>query len=83
MTPVIALYIKELKKITVKLGMYYTGMDPYTQKSVYVAKAKEDKINQQRFFFWYKPQNRAWLTRSLNKMGRADLMPRLFKKPDK
>ncbi|MDD3743250.1 MAG: YgiQ family radical SAM protein, partial [Lentimicrobiaceae bacterium] len=48
--------------MTLATTMYYTGMDPYTQKSVYVAKAKEDKINQQRFFFWYKPQNRAWLT---------------------
>ncbi|PKP03400.1 MAG: YgiQ family radical SAM protein [Bacteroidetes bacterium HGW-Bacteroidetes-9] len=60
--------------MTLATCMYYTGIDPYTLKPVYVAKAKEDKINQQHFFFWYKPENKRWLNDTLRKIGRTDLI---------
>lgn len=66
--------------MTLATTMYYTGFDPYTQKAVYVAKAKEDKINQQRFFFWYKPENKRWLNETLRKIGRNDLIVRFSKR---
>lgn len=60
--------------MTLATAIYYTGIDPYTQKPVYVAKTKDDKVNQQRFFFWYKAENKRWLSDTLRKMGRKDLL---------
>ncbi|MHC1777789.1 MAG: YgiQ family radical SAM protein [Lentimicrobium sp.] len=65
--------------MTLATAIYYTGIDPYTLKPVYVAKVKEDKINQQRFFFWYKPENKRWLSDTLRKMGRNDLLDKFGK----
>ncbi|MBK9357667.1 MAG: YgiQ family radical SAM protein [Bacteroidales bacterium] len=60
--------------MTLATAIYYTGSDPYSLKTVYVAKTKEDKVNQQRFFFWYKPENKRWLNDTLVKIGRRDLI---------
>jgi len=32
--------------------MFYTGLDPYTMKPVFVATKKEDKLAQKDLFFW-------------------------------
>lgn len=66
--------------MTLATTIYYTGFDPYTLKPVYVAKAKEDKVNQQRFFFWYKAENKRWLSDSLRNMGRNDLLAKFGKR---
>jgi hypothetical protein len=34
--------------------MYYTGVDPYSGKKVYVARNSEEKKRQKESFFWYK-----------------------------
>lgn len=60
--------------MTLATTMYYTGLDPYTLKPVYVAKTKEEKTEQQKFFFWYKPENRNWLQSTLRRIGRPDLL---------
>ncbi|HLN52752.1 MAG TPA: YgiQ family radical SAM protein [Lentimicrobium sp.] len=60
--------------MTLATTMYYTGLDPYTMKPVYVAKTKEEKLEQQRFFFWYKPENKKWLQSTLRKIGRGNLI---------
>jgi len=60
--------------MTLATAMYYTGIDPYTMKPVYVAKTRDEKLNQQRFFFWYKPENKRWLNDTLRKLGRNDLI---------
>jgi len=65
--------------MTLATAMYYTGIDPYTMKPVYVAKSREQKLEQQRFFFWYKPENRLWLQSTLKKLGRSDLIERFRK----
>lgn len=67
--------------MTLATAMYYTGFDPYTLKAVYVARDKQEKLNQQRFFFWYKPENKRWLAETLKKAGRADLLPKFGKRP--
>ncbi len=67
--------------MTLATAMYYTGFDPYTLKPVYVAREKQEKLNQQRFFFWYKPENKRWLAETLKKAGRADLLPKFGKRP--
>lgn len=64
--------------MTLASVMYYTGLDPYTIKPVYVAKNREDKLNQQRFFFWYKPENKAWIRATLKKLRKEELLRKLF-----
>jgi hypothetical protein len=34
--------------------IYYTGVDPYTGKNIYVAKSVEEKRKQKDLFFWHK-----------------------------
>jgi hypothetical protein len=34
--------------------MFYCGFDPYTGKSIYIARGIEEKRRQKDFFFWYK-----------------------------
>ena len=46
--------------MTLATEIYYSGYDPYTLKPVFVAKTKQEKLDQQRFFFWYKPENRQY-----------------------
>jgi len=40
--------------MTLATEIYYTGIHPYTLKPVYTAKTKEEKLNQHKYFFWYK-----------------------------
>jgi uncharacterized radical SAM protein YgiQ len=40
--------------MTLSTLMYYTGLDPFTGKKVYVARSIEDKRRQKEYFFWYK-----------------------------
>ncbi len=40
--------------MTVATEMYYTGLDPYTMKPVYVARTPQQKQAQNQYFFWYK-----------------------------
>ena len=64
--------------MTLATEIYYSGYDPYTLEPVFTAKTKEEKLAQQRFFFWYKPENRDWVKAQLRKMGRADLIGKLW-----
>jgi uncharacterized radical SAM protein YgiQ len=40
--------------MTLSTLMYYTGIDPYSGKKVYVARNSTDKKRQKDYFFWYK-----------------------------
>lgn len=40
--------------MTLSSTIFYTGIDPYTGKNVYVARSKVDKQQQLSCFFWYK-----------------------------
>jgi uncharacterized radical SAM protein YgiQ len=40
--------------MTLSTLIYYTGVDPFSGKKVYVARSIEDKRRQKEFFFWYK-----------------------------
>lgn len=40
--------------MTLASVMYYTGLDPYTLKPLFVARKKEDKLAQKDLFFWKK-----------------------------
>lgn len=67
--------------MTLATEMYYTGLDPYTLKPIFVARSQNDKLAQRQFFFWYKPEARAQIKAALKKMGRIDLIDRLFGRP--
>ncbi len=60
--------------------MYYSGVNPYTLKPVYVARSKDEKERQHMYFFWYKTEFRKRIKNSLLKLGRVDLIKKLLGK---
>lgn len=60
--------------------MYYTGINPYDLKPIYVAKSKSEKERQHMFFFWYKPEFKGRIKRTLEKLGRFDIINNLLGK---
>lgn len=64
--------------MTVASEIYYTGYHPYTLEKVYTAHTPNEKQNQRKFFFWYKPEFRQDIQRSLIRMNRYDLIKDLF-----
>lgn len=40
--------------MTLSTTMFYTGINPYTRETIYVARTPEEKKQQNRYFFWYK-----------------------------
>ena len=68
--------------MTVATVIYYSGYHPYTLKKMNTPKTKQEKEDQHRFFFWYKPENQKWIRNTLKKVGRLDLVERLLPKED-
>lgn len=64
--------------MTVSTETWYTGLDPYTLQPVYSAKTQKEKLAQRQFFFWYKPEERRNIERELSRIGRPDLIRRLY-----
>lgn len=64
--------------MTVATEAWYTGYHPYTLEPIYSAKSKEQKLSQRQFFFWYKPKEKAGIIRELKKLGRKDLIDKLY-----
>ena len=64
--------------MTVATVIYYSGVHPYTLKPYKTVKKKEDKLNQRRFFFWYKRENHSFIRQSLDKAKRSDLADQLI-----
>ena len=60
--------------MTVATVIYYSGYHPYTLKKVKTPITRKEKDEQHRFFFWYKDENKAWIKKTLNKLGRQDLL---------
>ena len=60
--------------MTVATVIYYSGYHPYTLKKVKTPMTRKEKDEQHRFFFWYKDENKAWIKKTLNKLGRQDLL---------
>lgn len=67
--------------MTLATEIYYTGYHPYTLEKVYTARSKEEKLAQRQFFFWYQPESRQRIIRSLQRIDRKDLINRLFGNP--
>ncbi len=69
--------------MTVAEVIYYTGVHPYTLKPIKTVKTREEKLNQNRFFFWYKKENQDWIRKQLTKAKRPDLIDKLLGDPQK
>lgn len=54
--------------LTLSSVMYYCGFDPYTGHKLTIASKLEDKHTQNRFFFWYKKENRQWVLTAMQRM---------------
>lgn len=65
--------------MTLSTVMYYTGINPYTKEKVYVAKTKEDRENQNMYFFWYSADARKKIEKRLKDLGRFDILRRIKK----
>ena len=57
---------------------WYTGYDPYTLEQVFCAKTPREKLAQRQYFFWYKPEERRGIEQSLRRIGRPDLIKKLY-----
>lgn len=59
---------------TVSTCMFYTGLDPYTMKPIYVPKTPAEKAEQRALLQYFRPENRAIVLRALREAGRSDLI---------
>ena len=59
---------------TVSTCMFYTGLDPYTLKEVYVAKDPHEKAMQRALLQYFNPKNADLVREALRKAGRNDLI---------
>lgn len=66
--------------MTVSTEAWYTGFHPYTLHPVFSAKTQREKLAQRQFFFWYKPEERQNIIRELKRIGRMDLIDKLYGK---
>lgn len=66
--------------MTVATEAWYTGFHPYTLEPVFSARTPREKLAQRQFFFWYKPEERKNIVNELRRMGRPDLIDKLYGK---
>jgi len=64
--------------MTVSTEAWYTGYDPYTLEPIFSAKTPKEKLAQRQFFFWYKPEARRDIEQELRRIGRTDLIAKLY-----
>ena len=66
--------------MTVATEAWYTGFHPYMLEPVFSAKTQREKLAQRQFFFWYKPEERRNIINELRRIGRQDLIDKLYGK---
>ena len=64
--------------MTIATEMWYSGYDPYTLEPVFSAKTPREKLAQRMFFFWYKREERRQIEQELKRIGRPDLIAKLY-----
>ena len=69
--------------MTIATEMWYSGYDPYTLEPVFSAKTAREKLAQRMFFFWYKHEERRHIEQELKRIGRPDLISKLYSKGNK
>ncbi len=66
--------------MTVSTEAYYTGYHPYTLEPVFTARNPKEKLAQRQFFFWYQREYKNQIINELRKLGRKDLIDKLYGK---
>jgi uncharacterized radical SAM protein YgiQ len=61
---------------TIATAIYYSGVDPYTKKPVFVAKGRRERSRQRALLFWWKPEEAPHVREALIAWGRKDLIGR-------
>lgn len=69
--------------MTLATTIYYTGYHPYSLQPVETVKDEKEKKRQNLFFFWYKPEAREPIIALLKRIGRSDLITKLYGKTEK
>jgi uncharacterized radical SAM protein YgiQ len=64
--------------MTVATEAWYTGFHPYTLEPIFSARTQREKLAQRQFFFWYKPEERKKIMAELRRIGRPDLIDKLY-----
>ncbi len=64
--------------MTLSTEMWYTGYNPETMEKIFSAHTQKEKQAQRMFFFWYKKEYRRDIERELQRIGRKDLLKKLF-----
>ena len=59
---------------TLSTCMYYTGLDPFSLKPVYVPRTQKEKTIQRALMQWKRPKNREIVRQTLIEAGREDLI---------
>jgi uncharacterized radical SAM protein YgiQ len=70
---------------TISTCMFYTGLDPYTLKPIYVPRTSAEKAAQRALLQYFRPENRQIVLRALKEAGRQDLIgtgPKCLVAPD-
>lgn len=60
--------------LDVATSMYYTGLDPFTLKPVFIAKALRDRKSQRALMQFFKPENYFEVRDALRSVNRTDLI---------
>ena len=60
--------------LDIATSMYYTGLDPFTLKPVYIAKALRDRKSQRALMQFFKPENYFEVRDALRSVNRMDLI---------
>jgi uncharacterized radical SAM protein YgiQ len=60
--------------LDVATSMYYTGLDPFNLKEVFIAKALRDRKSQRALMQFFKPENYFEVRDALREAGRSDLI---------
>lgn len=64
--------------MTLSTEIFHTGINPYTKEQVYTASSAMEKQAQRQFFFWYEADKRRAIIAELRRIGRTDLIQKLF-----
>lgn len=59
---------------TISTAMFYTGLDPYTLREVYIPKTGEEKAMQRALLQYFIPANKPLVIKALRRAGRTDLI---------
>jgi radical SAM superfamily enzyme YgiQ (UPF0313 family) len=65
--------------MTLATEIYYTGIHPYTLEKVWTPRSTNETLEQRKFFFWYKKEERRNIINELRRIGRSDLIDKLYR----